>query len=85
MARMSRKGYQFRLIEAADPAELVALLLEAGSDRWSAVGYGILPDGRRSVLMERKAKHEKHGPERDSVQRDEDDKRDETRGRSSAG
>ena len=23
---------------------------------WSAVGYGVLPDGRRSVLLERKLK-----------------------------
>jgi uncharacterized membrane protein YcaP (DUF421 family) len=53
---MSHKRYQFKLIEAADAAELEMRLREAGSQQWSAVGYGVLPDGRRSVLMERKVK-----------------------------
>jgi hypothetical protein len=53
---MSHKRYQFKLIEAAEAAELESLLKEAGSQQWSAVGYGVLPDGRRSVLMERKSK-----------------------------
>ena len=53
---MSHKRYQFKLIEAADAAELETRLKEAGSQQWSAVGYGVLPDGRRSVLMERKVK-----------------------------
>jgi uncharacterized membrane protein YcaP (DUF421 family) len=53
---MSHKRYQFKLIEAADAAELETRLREAGSQQWSAVGYGVLPDGRRSVLMERKVK-----------------------------
>jgi len=53
---MSHKRYQFKLIEAADAAELEAKLREAGTRLWSAVGYGVLPDGRRSVLMERKLK-----------------------------
>jgi hypothetical protein len=59
---MSHKRYQFKLIEAADAAELETRLKEAGSQQWSAVGYGVLPDGRRSVLMERKTKvhHRKH-------------------------
>lgn len=85
MTGMSRRGYEFRLIEAQDPAELIAQLVEAGSERWSAVGYGVLPDGRRSVLMERKVKVETRGPERDGARRDEEDERDNVRGRSSAG
>jgi hypothetical protein len=58
---MSHKKYQFKLIEAADAADLEAQLKAAGSQLWSAVGYGVLPDGRRSVLMERKVKvRERH-------------------------
>jgi hypothetical protein len=53
---MSAKRYQFKIIEAADAAELEAQLREAGNKLWSAVGYGVLPDGRRSVLLERKLK-----------------------------
>lgn len=53
---MSHKRYQFKLVEAADAAELETRLEEAGARRWAAVGYGVLPDGRRSVLMERKVK-----------------------------
>lgn len=56
MGNMSSKRYQFKVIEAADAAELETRLREAGSQQWSAVGYGVLPDGRRSVLMERKTK-----------------------------
>ena len=57
---MSHKRYQFKLIEAADAADLEARLKEAGSQQWSAVGYGVLPDGARSVLMERKVKVHSH-------------------------
>jgi hypothetical protein len=57
---MSHKRYQFKLIESADAAELETKLREAGSQMWSAVGYGVLPDGRRSVLMERKTKIHSH-------------------------
>ena len=53
---MSHKRYQFKVIEAADAAELESKLREAGTRLWSAVGYGVLPDGRRSVLLERKLK-----------------------------
>ena len=53
---MSHKRYQFKLIEAADAAELEGKLREAGTRQWSAVGYGVLPDGQRSVLLERKLK-----------------------------
>ncbi len=57
---MSHKRYQFKLVEAADAAELETRLKEAGSQQWSAVGYGVLPDGRRSVLLERKVKVHSH-------------------------
>ena len=57
---MSHKRYQFKLVEAADAAELEGRLKEAGSQQWSAVGYGVLPDGRRSVLLERKVKVHSH-------------------------
>ena len=53
---MSHKRHQFKLIEAGDAAELESLLRHAGTQQWSAVGYGVLPDGRRSVLLERKIK-----------------------------
>ena len=36
---MSHKRYQFKLIEAADAAELETRLKEAGGRQWSAVGY----------------------------------------------
>ncbi len=69
---MSHKRYQFKLVESDDAAELEMRLKEAGSQQWAAVGYGVLPDGRRSVLMERKV--ETHSRR----QRDRDD-RTETR------
>ncbi len=63
---MSSKRYQFKLIEAADAAELESRLKEAGAQQWSAVGYGVLPDGRRSVLMERKTKIHHRGHHHDA-------------------
>jgi hypothetical protein len=57
---MSHKRYQYKLIEAADTAEFETKVREAGSQQWSAVGYGVLPDGRRSALMERKVKVHSH-------------------------
>jgi hypothetical protein len=44
------------VVEAADAAELETQLRDLGAKLWSAVGYGVLPDGRRSVLLERKIK-----------------------------
>ena len=72
--RMSHKRYQFKVIEAADAAELEAQLKEAGTRQWSAVGYGVLPDGRRSVLMERKVKVHGHKP-RELRRHDERDRK----------
>lgn len=64
---MSAKRYQFKVVEAADAAELETLLRDAGNKLWSAVGYGVLPDGRRSVLLERKLKirHDRRHHHRD--------------------
>jgi hypothetical protein len=57
---MSHKRYQYKLVEAAEAAEFEELLKMAGSQQWSAVGYGVLPDGRRSALMQRKTKVHSH-------------------------
>jgi hypothetical protein len=57
---MSHKRYQYKLVEAADTAEFEAMLKDAAIQQWTAVGYGILPDGRRSALMERKSKVHSH-------------------------
>ena len=69
---MSAKRYQFKVIEAADAAELETLLRDAGNKLWSAVGYGVLPDGRRSVLLERKLKirHDRHRHRDDDRERE---------------
>jgi hypothetical protein len=66
---MSHKRYQFKLIEAADAPELETKLREAGTRMWSAVGYGVLPDGRRSVLLERKIKVRSHHDDRHREER----------------
>jgi hypothetical protein len=60
IGNMSHKRYQYKLIEAGDAADLETRLKDAGVQQWSAVGYGVLPDGRRSVLMERKVKSHSH-------------------------
>jgi hypothetical protein len=71
---MSHKRYQFKLIEATDAADLEARLKDAGAQQWSAVGYGVLPDGQRSVLLERKVKvrdrHDRH-KDRDRARHDD--------------
>jgi uncharacterized membrane protein YcaP (DUF421 family) len=74
---MSSKRYQFKFIEALDPAELEARLREAGSQQWSAIGYAVLPDGQRSVLMERKLKVHHHGARRDHDRPDRHDQGEE--------
>jgi uncharacterized membrane protein YcaP (DUF421 family) len=71
---MSHKRYQYKLIEAADAAELEGKLREAGARLWSAVGYGVLPDGQRSVLLERKIKvHNRHHGRDEAAQPDTGD------------
>jgi hypothetical protein len=62
---MSHKHYEYKLIEATDTTEFETLLKTAGSQQWSAVGYGVLPDGRRSALMERKRKTHSHHRHKD--------------------
>ena len=71
---MSSKRYQYKLIETAEVAELEGQLRDAGTKQWSAVGYGVLPDGRRSVLMERKIKvHDRHRHHHREVHANPDD------------
>jgi hypothetical protein len=57
---MSHKRYHYKLIESADAGEFEAQLKEAAVQQWAAVGYGILPDGKRSALLERKTKLHGH-------------------------
>jgi hypothetical protein len=66
---MSHKRYQYKLIEADDATQLETKLRDAGTKLWSAVGYGVLPDGRRSVLMERKLKIRHPRPHHDDDRR----------------
>jgi hypothetical protein len=68
---MSHKRYQYKMIEAVDTVEFESLLKQAASQQWSAVGYGILPDGRRSALMERKTKVHSHRQKARSHHHDE--------------
>jgi uncharacterized membrane protein YcaP (DUF421 family) len=72
---MSSKRYQFKVIDAASASELEARLREAGAERWSAVGYGVLPDGTRSVLLERKQKDDHHDRHAEHHDRREDDRK----------
>ncbi|HYU77809.1 MAG TPA: hypothetical protein VEK56_02430 [Vicinamibacterales bacterium] len=57
---MSAKRYQFKVIETETSAELETRLQEAGAQQWCAVGYGVTPEGRRTVLMQRKVKMHGH-------------------------
>lgn len=70
---MSSKRYRYKVIESGDPAELTRLLAEAGTQGWSAVGYGVLPSGERSALLSRKFKvHGHKHRHRHDHSRDED-------------
>lgn len=62
---MSSKRYEFKVLESADLAALEQQLTNAGGEGWSAVGYGVLPTGSRSVLLQRKQHdqdHDEHHP-----------------------
>jgi hypothetical protein len=59
-ALMSSKRYEYKVLESADLAEFEHHLATVGGEGWSAVGYGVLPDGRRSALLERKQKSHDH-------------------------
>lgn len=58
---MSSKHYAYRIVESADPAELERELTSAGAEGWEAVGYGVLPNGQRSALLQRKNREREHG------------------------
>jgi hypothetical protein len=51
---MSSKRYEHKLLESNDRAEFEQQLSSVGASGWSVVGYGVLPDGSRSALLERK-------------------------------
>lgn len=55
---MSSKRYEFKILETADLAEFEQQLSAIGAQGWAAVGYGVLPNGIRSALLQRK--HEEH-------------------------
>lgn len=57
---MSSKRYEFKVLESSDPADLEQQLNGAGAEGWGAVGYGVLPNGHRSALVQRKG-HDGHG------------------------
>jgi hypothetical protein len=57
---MSLKRYTYKLIESASVDDFEQQLTAAGTQGWSAVGYGVLPGGQRSALMSRRALDQKH-------------------------
>jgi hypothetical protein len=68
---MSSKRYQFKILESAELADFEQQLGTLGAQGWSAVGYGILPNGSRSALLERKREHPRtHHHDRDHHRRD---------------
>lgn len=57
---MSSKRYEHKLLESADRGEFEQQLSSVGADGWSVVGYGVLPNGSRSALLQRKQHDESH-------------------------
>lgn len=55
---MSSKRYEYKVLESADLGEFEQQLTSIGGEGWSAVGYGVLPNGNRSALLQRKQHHE---------------------------
>jgi len=51
---MSSKRYEHKVVESSELAEFEQQLTAAGAEGWSAVGYGVLPSGARSALLQRK-------------------------------
>jgi hypothetical protein len=51
---MSSKRYEYKVLESSDLAEFEQQLTTVGGEGWSAVGYGVLPNGSRSALLQRK-------------------------------
>lgn len=64
---MSSKRYEYKLLESSELTEFEQQLTAAGGEGWAAVGYGVLPSGSRSALMQRKQQdhsdhhHHEHG------------------------
>lgn len=70
---MSSKHYEYKVLESSDLAEFEQQLTTVGGEGWSAVGYGVLPNGSRSALLQRKQhEHHEHG---DHHHRQEHDRR----------
>ncbi len=68
---MSSKKYEFKVLESADLATFEQQLTGVGGEGWSAVGYGVLPNGHRSALLQRKQHdhdHDDHHHHRDHHQ-----------------
>lgn len=57
---MSSKRYEYKVLEAAELGEFEQQLGAAGGEGWSAVGYGVLPNGSRSALLARKQHDHDH-------------------------
>lgn len=57
---MSSKRYEHKVLESSELAEFQQLLTAAGAEGWSAVGYGVLPSGARSALLQRKQHDGEH-------------------------
>lgn len=57
---MSSKRYEHKLLESGDRSEFEQQLSGAGAEGWSVVGYGVLPNGNRSALLQRKQHDESH-------------------------
>jgi hypothetical protein len=56
---MSSKRYEYKVLESSDLGEFEQQLTSVGGEGWSAVGYGVLPNGNRSALLQRK-QHDEH-------------------------
>ena len=70
---MSSKRYDHKLLESADRAEFEQQLSSVGAEGWSVVGYGVLPNGSRSALLQRKqhdASDHDHGHRHDHHRHD---------------
>lgn len=57
---MSSKRYEYKVLESSDLGEFEQQLTSVGGQGWSAVGYGVLPNGNRSALLQRKKYERDH-------------------------
>lgn len=63
---MSSKRYTYKVLESSDLSEFEQQLTTLGGEGWSAVGYGVLPGGSRSALLQRK-QHDGHHHDHDDL------------------